>query len=130
MHGKGNHRSLQFGYQFIGRETDTKCCASGVERGRLSDLALTEPIEDVLGKWKLTIGTQTSKRSHSTLQKKLACQKYMQFTMRLARFQGIDKNEFIDNQRVEGNIFVLLNEAMNFFPQAPEYAWEDSRTGT
>ena len=26
----------------------------GVERGRLSDLALTEPIEDVLGKWKLT----------------------------------------------------------------------------
>ena len=26
----------------------------GVERGRLSDLTLTEPIEDVLGKWKLT----------------------------------------------------------------------------
>lgn len=40
---------------------------------------------------------------------------YTQFTMRLARFRGTDKNEFIDNQRVEGNIFVLLNEAMNFF---------------
>ena len=40
---------------------------------------------------------------------------YTQFTMRMARFVGVDKNEFIDNQRVEGNIFVLLNEAMNFF---------------
>lgn len=33
----------------------------------------------------------------------------------MARFRGTDKSEFIDNQRVEGNIFVLLNEAMNFF---------------
>ena len=40
---------------------------------------------------------------------------YTQFTMRLARFQGTEKNEFIDNQRVEGNIFVLLNEAINSF---------------
>lgn len=48
----------------------------------------------------------------STLHKRY---RHVHFTMRLARFQGTDKNEFIDNQRVEGNIFVLLNEAMNFF---------------
>ena len=29
--------------------------------------------------------------------------------------RGTDKNEFIDSQQAEGNIFVLLNEAMNFF---------------
>ena len=85
----------------------------GVERGRLSDLALTEPIEDVLGKWKLTTGTQPLNAATALFTKETGM--YTQFTMRLARFQGIDKNEFIDNQRVEGNIFVLLNEAMNFF---------------
>ena len=85
----------------------------GVERGRLSDLALTEPIEDVLWKWKLTIGTQPLNAATALFTKETGM--YTQFTMRLARFQGIDKNEFIDNQRVEGNIFVLLNEAMNFF---------------
>ena len=85
----------------------------GVERGRLSDLALTEPIEDVLGKWKLTTGNKPLNAATALFTKDTGM--YTQFTMRLARFQGTDKNEFIDNQRVEGNIFVLLNEAMNFF---------------
>ena len=85
----------------------------GVERGRLSDLALIEPIEDVLGKWKLTTGERPLNAATALFTKDTGM--YTQFTMRLARFQGTDKNEFIDNQRVEGNIFVLLNEAMNFF---------------
>ncbi len=85
----------------------------GVERGRLSELALTEPIEDVLGKWKLTTGERPLNAATALFTKDTGM--YTQFTMRLARFQGTDKNEFIDNQRVEGNIFVLLNEAMNFF---------------
>ena len=85
----------------------------GVERGRLSELALTEPIGDVLGKWKLTTGERPLNAATALFTKDTGM--YTQFTMRLARFQGTDKNEFIDNQRVEGNIFVLLNEAMNFF---------------
>ena len=85
----------------------------GVERGRLSDLALTEPIENVLGKWKLTLGNKPLNAATALFTRDTGL--YTQFTMRLARFQGTDKNEFIDNQRVEGNIFVLLNEAMNFF---------------
>ena len=85
----------------------------GVERGRLSELALTEPIVDVLGKWKLTTGERPLNAATALFTKDTGM--YTQFTMRLARFQGTDKNEFIDNQRVEGNIFVLLNEAMNFF---------------
>ena len=85
----------------------------GVERGRLSELALTEPIEDVLGKWKLMTGGRPLNAATALFTKDTGM--YTQFTMRLARFQGTDKNEFIDNQRVEGNIFVLLNEAMNFF---------------
>lgn len=40
---------------------------------------------------------------------------YPQCLLRLARFKGTDKNEFLDNQQVRGNIFDLLDVAMNFF---------------
>lgn len=85
----------------------------GVERGRLSEQALTEPIEDVLSKWKLLNDGRPLNAATALFTKDAGM--YTQFTMRMACFQGNDKNEFIDNQRVEGNIFVLLNEAMNFF---------------
>ena len=35
--------------------------------------------------------------------------------LRLARFKGTTKDEFIDNQRVTGNIYALLDAAMAFF---------------
>lgn len=40
--------------------------------------------------------------------------KFPQCILRLARFKGTDKSEFIDNKQITGNIFQLLNEAMAF----------------
>ncbi|MDO5650345.1 MAG: ATP-binding protein, partial [Gallicola sp.] len=40
---------------------------------------------------------------------------YPQCLLRMARFKGTDKEEFIDNQREYGNIFKLLDVAMSFF---------------
>lgn len=40
--------------------------------------------------------------------------KYSQCLLRLARFRGIDKAEFIDNKRVSGNIFKLMDAALAF----------------
>jgi len=40
---------------------------------------------------------------------------YPQCLLRLARFKGTGKEEFIDNQRVQGNIYKLLDAAMAFF---------------
>ena len=40
---------------------------------------------------------------------------YDNFQLRLARFRGDNKLEFIDNQRVEGNFFDLLDAGMAFF---------------
>ena len=40
---------------------------------------------------------------------------YPQCLLRLARFKGTTKDEFLDNQRVTGNIFNLLDAAMAFF---------------
>lgn len=39
---------------------------------------------------------------------------YPQSLLRLARFRGTDKKEFMDNQRVQGNLFKLLDAAMAF----------------
>ena len=85
----------------------------GVERGRIPEIALTEPIIDILNKWKLINGTKLLNAATALFTKETGM--YTQFTINMARFQGTDKNEFIDNQRSEGNIFVLLNDAMNFF---------------
>lgn len=43
-----------------------------------------------------------------------AMPEYSQCLLRLARFKGIDKTVFIDNQRIQGNLFQLLNAAMAF----------------
>ncbi len=40
---------------------------------------------------------------------------YPQCLLRLARFKGTTKDEFIDNQRATGNIYTLLDAAMAFF---------------
>lgn len=39
---------------------------------------------------------------------------YPQCLLRLARFKGTDKMVFMDNQRVQGNLFQLLDSAMTF----------------
>ena len=88
------------GHYIFGRELIRGVVRLGVERGRLSELALTESIGDVLGKWKLTTGERPLNAATALFTKDTGM--YTQFTMRLARFQGTDKNEFIDNQRVEG----------------------------
>lgn len=39
---------------------------------------------------------------------------YPQCQLRMARFRGVDKSEFLDQRQIEGHAFVLLNEAMLF----------------
>jgi len=39
---------------------------------------------------------------------------YPQCTIKLIKFNGLDKRNFLDNKKVTGNLFELLEEAMNF----------------
>ena len=39
---------------------------------------------------------------------------YPQCYLRMARFDGIDKREFVDSRNVQGNLFTLANEAIAF----------------
>lgn len=86
----------------------------GVESGRLPENSLSEDIPSLLGKLNLMSEDGGLKNASAVLFGKNLSD-YPQCLLRMARFRGADKNEFIDNQRVEGNIFVLLDAAMAFF---------------
>ena len=85
----------------------------GVEKNRMPATALTEPLEDVLGKLELLNDGGPNNAAAALFSTKL--RGYTQMQLRLARFRGTNKLEFIDNQRVEGNFFQLLDAGMAFF---------------
>ena len=85
----------------------------GIEKGRMSAMSMTEPIGKILEKWRLLDKGILNNAAAVLFTKKAYL--YSQFTMRMARFRGIDKKEFIDNQRIEGNLFELLEAGMAFF---------------
>jgi ATP-dependent DNA helicase RecG len=85
----------------------------GVEKNRMPVTALTEPMTDVLGKLDLLCDNVPNNAAAALFSTKLSG--YTQMRLRMARFRGINKMEFIDNQRVEGNFFQLLDAGMAFF---------------
>lgn len=84
----------------------------GVERGRMPESSLMESTATLLERLKLTTGGKLKNAAaalflHDTSH-------FPQFLLRMARFRGIDKMEFIDNQREYGNFFTLLDAGMAF----------------
>lgn len=89
------------------------CIRLGVEGGRIPTSAMNAPIHDTLAKWKLLNNGVPTHGAVMLFSDNI--DDYPQFRLRMARFLGTDKNEFIDNQRAEGNFFGLLDAAMSFF---------------
>ena len=85
----------------------------GVEGGRLPASTVTETLEHILEKLQLLNDGVPNNAAAALFTTKLYG--YSQFLIRLARFRGTDKLEFIDNQRAEGNFFDLLDAGMQFF---------------
>ncbi len=88
------------------------CIRLGVEGGRVLESAVSEPIEQILSKWKLLSDGKPNNAAALLFSNEI--REFSQFKLRLARFVGTNKNEFIDNQRVEGNFFDLLDAGMAF----------------
>ena len=86
----------------------------GVESGRLPETTTIEEIPLILEKFDLSSGDGKLKNAAAVLFGKNLSD-YPQCLLRMARFKGTNKDEFIDNQRVHGNIFELLDVAMAFF---------------
>ena len=84
----------------------------GVERGRMPATAQSESIESLLGKWSLMRDGKVLNGAMALFGKRIGG--YTQMGLRLARFRGTDKNEFVDSGRVDGNFFDLLDAGMAF----------------
>lgn len=85
----------------------------GIRRGRLSDEAKNDNTPTILARLKLTQNGAVRNSAAILFGKDLT--DYPQVLLRLARFRGIDKSEFIDNRQIYGNIFELASGAMDFF---------------
>ena len=84
----------------------------GIEYGRLPE-STGDEVPIILEKLNLLEGG-VLKNAAAVLFAKKKLVHYPQNLLRLARFRGTDKTVFIDNKRVHGNLFHLLDEAMAF----------------
>ena len=84
----------------------------GVERGRMPATAGGDSLESILGKWNLMRDGKVMNGALALFGKNLGG--YTQMGLRLARFRGTNKNEFVDSGKAEGNFFDLLDAGMAF----------------
>lgn len=85
----------------------------GVRRGRLDNAALEEDLPAILNRFKVASGSRLCNSAAILFGRNFF--DYPQAMVRLARFRGTTKDEFIDNQQAEGNIYQLLDASMKFF---------------
>ena len=84
----------------------------GVERGRMPATAGSESADSILGKWGLMKEGKVLNGAVALFAKQKGG--YTQMALRLARFRGTDKNEFVDSAKADGNFFDLLDAGMAF----------------
>lgn len=85
----------------------------GVDGGRLPESVLSETIQNILMKSELL--TDGKPNNGAVMLFANDTFGYPQLKLRMARFVGTNKDEFIDNQQVKGNFFDLLDAGMAFF---------------
>ena len=90
----------------------------GIRCGRLPEATIREDLPTILEKFNLLHDGKLNNASAVLFGRDFY--HYPQCLLRLARFKGTTKDEFIDNQRITGNIYILLDAAMrsssNIYP--------------
>ena len=84
----------------------------GVAGGRINASAEGDSLETLLSKFKLLNDGKPTNAAVVLFGKNTDC--YPQLLLRMARFKGTDKMEFIDNTRATGNFFDLLDAGIAF----------------
>jgi len=82
-------------------------------KARLSDVALKEPIDTILKKLNLLVNGKLTNAAVVLFGKDFFSD-YPQCQLKLARFKGTTRKEFIDSDMVYGNAFELINRGMSF----------------
>lgn len=90
----------------------------GLETGRLPEQTSRQTPSEVLSRLNLMIDGQLVQAAIPLFgnfeERELLRSRFPQCLLQMARFRGLDKTEFLDNQQVYGNGFRLLEEAMLF----------------
>lgn len=89
----------------------------GIRRGRISDPSTRDPKELLRGLGLLKDEMVLRAAVVLFAQEERILPDFPQCRVRLARFKGIDKTEFIDNRQYEGNAFRLLQISDQFLRQ-------------
>ena len=90
-----------------------KMISAAVNENRLTGLALRDDTKTALRRLNL-MTTDGLRNAAAILFGKDIRVEYPQCSLRMARFKGTKKVDFLDNQWVEGNIFELMDAAMSF----------------
>lgn len=80
---------------------------------RLPESALSASVSDILKKFELIVDNKLTNAAVILFCKNEAKQ-FMQSTLKLARFRGVDKTVFLDTKMFRGNAFDLYDKAMEF----------------
>ena len=95
------------------KEEIIKTVRMGIECGRLPESTGSD-IGRILEKFELMEDGVLNHAAAILFANREMLKEYPQCLLRLARFKGTDKSEFMDSQRINGNIFRLLDAAMSF----------------
>lgn len=86
---------------------------TGIASGRLPADTSVDDITDVLDRLGLRVRGSLVNAAVVAFGREFLPH-YPQCQLRLARFRGVDKNEFLDQRQLNGHAFSLLSEAMQF----------------
>lgn len=84
-----------------------------IKERRLTEIAMHASTKEVLKKFNLIINDKITNAAIILFCKNEQKQ-FIQSQLKLARFKGINKSEFIDNKAIRGNLFELYEYAMQF----------------
>lgn len=110
--GWENQIAEEFAIEDLNEKSILNAVRLGVRGGRMPEDALSLPIDELLRHFSLLKDGKPIQAAVALFCKNLYY--YPQLLLRMARFKGNDKSEFIDNQRAQGNFFELLDAGMAF----------------
>lgn len=84
-----------------------------IKERRLTEVAARATIPEILKKFNLIINNKLTNAA-VVLFCKNEHKQFIQSQLKLARFKGVNKREFIDNKAMQGNIFDLYESGMRF----------------
>ncbi len=85
-----------------------------IRRGRMDDPGTREPLEILRGLGLLVDGNRLSRAAVVLFCKdEVQLPDYPQLLLKVARFKGVSRDEFLDNRQFHGNAFTLMRRARN-----------------